>query len=46
MFLMEDPDFAVVGASPEVHFRLTGDQVENRPIVHGIEVKPKPKTLN
>lgn len=32
MFLMEDPDFAVVGASPEVHVRLTGDQVEIRPI--------------
>ncbi|WP_269523939.1 anthranilate synthase component I [Coraliomargarita parva] len=32
MFLMEDPDFAVVGASPEVHVRLTQDQVEIRPI--------------
>ncbi|MEC8208944.1 MAG: anthranilate synthase component I [Verrucomicrobiota bacterium] len=32
MFLMEDPDFAVVGASPEMHVRLTGDQVEIRPI--------------
>lgn len=32
MFLMEDPNFAVVGASPEVHVRLTGDQVEIRPI--------------
>ena len=32
MFLMEDPEFAVVGASPEVHVRLTGDQVEIRPI--------------
>lgn len=32
MFLMEDPDFAVVGASPEVHVRLTGDQVEICPI--------------
>ncbi|MFT5836542.1 MAG: anthranilate synthase component 1 [Candidatus Azotimanducaceae bacterium] len=32
MFLMEDDDFAVVGASPEVHVRLTGDQVEIRPI--------------
>lgn len=32
MFLMEDPDFAVVGASPEVHVRLTGNQVEIRPI--------------
>ena len=27
MFLIEEPDFAVVGASPEVHVRLTGDQV-------------------
>ena len=32
MFLLEDPAFAVVGASPEVHVRLTGDQVEIRPI--------------
>ena len=32
MFLMEDGDFAVVGASPEVHVRLTGDKVEIRPI--------------
>lgn len=32
MFLLEDPDFSVVGASPEVHVRLTGDQVEIRPI--------------
>lgn len=32
MFLMEDEDFSVVGASPEVHVRLTGDQVEIRPI--------------
>lgn len=32
MFLMEDADFAVVGASPEVHVRLTGDHVEIRPI--------------
>ncbi|MGJ8637876.1 MAG: anthranilate synthase component I [Opitutaceae bacterium] len=32
MFLMEDTDFSVVGASPEVHVRLTGDQVEIRPI--------------
>ena len=32
MFLMEDFDFAVVGASPEVHVRLTGSQVEIRPI--------------
>ncbi len=32
MFLIEDPDFSVVGASPEVHVRLTGDHVEIRPI--------------
>jgi len=32
MFLLEDRDFAVVGASPEVHVRLTGQQVEIRPI--------------
>ena len=32
MFLIEDTEFAVVGASPEVHVRLTGDQVEIRPI--------------
>jgi anthranilate synthase component 1 len=32
MFLLEDPAFAVVGASPEVHVRLTGDEVEIRPI--------------
>jgi anthranilate synthase component 1 len=32
MFLMEDPDFAVVGASPELHVRLTGKEVEIRPI--------------
>jgi len=32
MFLLEDPDFSVVGASPEVHVRLTGKQVEIRPI--------------
>ncbi|MEO0508810.1 MAG: anthranilate synthase component I [Verrucomicrobiota bacterium] len=32
MFLLEDNDFSVVGASPEVHVRLTGKQVEIRPI--------------
>jgi anthranilate synthase component 1 len=32
MFLMEDADFSVVGASPEVHVRLTEGQVEIRPI--------------
>ena len=30
--LIEGPEFAVVGASPEVHVRLTGEQVEIRPI--------------
>jgi anthranilate synthase component 1 len=32
MFLLEDEDFSVVGASPEVHVRLTGDDVAIRPI--------------
>ena len=32
MVLIEDDDFSIVGASPEVHVRLTGDQVEIRPI--------------
>ncbi len=32
MFLFEDEDFSVVGASPEVHVRLTGREVEIRPI--------------
>jgi len=32
MVLLEDPEFSVVGASPEVHVRLTGDLVEIRPI--------------
>ena len=32
MFLMEDPEFAVVGASPEVHVRLTEGEVAIRPI--------------
>lgn len=32
MFLMESEDFAIVGASPEVHVRLTGDDVLIRPI--------------
>lgn len=32
MFLLEDAGFSVVGASPEVHVRLTGDKVEIRPI--------------
>jgi len=32
MFLLETGDFAIVGASPEVHVRLTGNRVEIRPI--------------
>ena len=32
MFLIQDPEFSIVGASPEVHVRLTGGQVEIRPI--------------
>lgn len=32
MFLLETDDFAIVGASPEVHVRLTGTKVEIRPI--------------
>jgi anthranilate synthase component 1 len=32
MFLLEADDFALVGASPEVHVRLTGRKVEIRPI--------------
>ena len=32
MFLLESEDFAIVGASPEVHVRLTGDDVLIRPI--------------
>ena len=32
MVLLEDADFSIVGASPEVHVRLTVDKVEIRPI--------------
>lgn len=32
MFLLDGGDFSVVGASPEVHVRLSGDAVEIRPI--------------
>jgi anthranilate synthase component 1 len=32
MFLLETGEFALVGASPEVHVRLTGRKVEIRPI--------------
>ncbi|MEM7673710.1 MAG: anthranilate synthase component I [Verrucomicrobiota bacterium] len=32
MFILETKDFALVGASPEVHYRLQGDEVTIRPI--------------
>ena len=32
MFLFEDPEFSVVGASPEIHVRLTGSEIDIRPI--------------
>ncbi len=32
MFLLETSEFAIVGASPEVHVKLSGDRVEIRPI--------------
>tara|TARA_R100000027_G_scaffold59418_1_gene49737 strand:- start:3955 stop:5490 length:1536 start_codon:yes stop_codon:yes gene_type:complete len=32
MFILETENFALVGASPEVHVRLTGSKVEIRPI--------------
>ena len=32
MFILDTDDYAIVGASPEVHVRLTGDRVEIRPI--------------
>ena len=32
MFILETGDYAIVGASPEVHVRLTDDRVEIRPI--------------
>lgn len=32
MFLLETDDFGIVGASPEVHVKLTGTRVEIRPI--------------
>lgn len=32
MVLIEDADFSIVGASPELHVRLTDDTVEIRPI--------------
>jgi anthranilate synthase component 1 len=41
MFLLETGDFALVGASPEVHVRLTGQKVEIRPIAG---TRPRGKT--
>ncbi len=41
MFLLETDDFALVGASPEVHVRLTGRKVEIRPIAG---TRPRGKT--
>ena len=41
MFLLEGDDFAVVGASPEVHVRLTGEDVLIRPIAG---TRPRGKT--
>lgn len=32
MFLLEDEDFSIIGASPEVHVRLTGEEALIRPI--------------
>ena len=32
MFLLEDPSFSVVGASPEIHVRLNGSNIDIRPI--------------
>lgn len=41
MFLLEGEDFSVVGASPEVHVRLTGQDVLIRPIAG---TRPRGKT--
>jgi anthranilate synthase component 1 len=41
MFLLETGEFALVGASPEVHVRLTGRKVEIRPIAG---TRPRGKT--
>jgi len=41
MFLLETADFALVGASPEVHVRLTDRKVEIRPIAG---TRPRGKT--
>ncbi|MGB0372366.1 MAG: anthranilate synthase component I [Opitutales bacterium] len=41
MFILETEDFALVGASPEVHYRLQGDDVTIRPIAG---TRPRGKT--
>ena len=41
MFILETGDFALVGASPEVHVRLTGRHAEIRPIAG---TRPRGKT--
>jgi len=41
MFILETGDFALVGASPEVHVRLTGKKTEIRPIAG---TRPRGKT--
>lgn len=41
MFLLDAGDFSLVGASPEVHVRLTGRKVEIRPIAG---TRPRGKT--
>ena len=41
MFILETGDFALVGASPEVHVRLTGRKTEIRPIAG---TRPRGKT--
>lgn len=43
MFLLEAGDFALVGASPEVHVRLTDRKVEIRPIAG---TRPRGKTAS
>ena len=42
-FLLEDEDFSIVGASPEVHVRLTGENVLIRPIAG---TRPRGKNEN
>ena len=43
MFLLEDEDYSIVGASPEVHVRLTGENVLIRPIAG---TRPRGKNEN